>query len=134
MFGKALQQQASNPKGRLVRTIQPGSRDATWGFLIQGCSLPLLTLRVSWIKTTERQKGQSTTANGEDKVVCWQRIITVVSVVEANNAANNNKQMQCTMRFDSNGLRALLAVAAVKYNNNNDYMRQDVIAFIMTQV
>jgi len=127
VFGATLQQQASNPKGRLIRTTLPGTRDATWGFAMQGCMLPLLTLRVSWQKTAERQQGQSTTANENKKVVCWQRVISVLSVTES------DVRMSCTMRFSSNGLRAMLASAAIKFNDVN-LQRQDVINYIAGQV
>ena len=46
IFDASLVQSASTPTGNLVRTTLPGSRDMGWGFVLNGCALPYVTIRL----------------------------------------------------------------------------------------
>ena len=101
VFDDGLAQSAFAPGGNLVRTSLPGSRNVGWGFVLRGCAVPNITVRVSWHYTEDAHPvGESVPASGG---ACWRRTLTVLSVSEYGG-------MQCSQDgVDTNALRARFA-------------------------
>ena len=115
VFDAQLQLSAASPDGRLMRTTRPGSRDVAWAFRMDGCALPNATLRVSWAPAVETVQGQSAptpylvdaTGRTPPRVTCWQRTLTVRSVVPTG-IADPATALLCRQPMELNDLRALL--------------------------
>ena len=141
VFDDGLALQAASPDGNLVRTTMPGSRDPVWGFVLKGCALPVLTLRVRWLRQMQPIQGGSVTAdtaavvtNPADKTpaaVCWTRRITLLRVAETP-MTGQATAMLCSLRFlDSNTLRARLENPG--YGSMADARRAAALAYVMQQ-
>ena len=96
----SLAQSAFSPGGNLVRTPLPGSRRPGWGFVLRGCSLPNITVRVQWMEGEEPPVGESVDTS-QKSVACWTRSLRLMSVGEY--------PMQCSLDgADTNTLRSRL--------------------------
>jgi cysteine-rich repeat protein len=125
-----LLQTPANPKGVLIRTAKAGTRTAGWGFVLDGCALPVVTLRTEWTLITQRVQGESVAdtdsvltdineRGAPPKVRCWARMGRVVEVGSA--------PMQCQMGFTLNDLRVWLAKAETMTPNNLAEQREIVL-------
>ena len=140
-FDDGLALQAASPDGNLVRTTMPGSRDAVWGFVLKGCALPVVTLRMRWLRQLQPIQGGSVTqdtalivTNPADKTpaaVCWTRRVTLLRVAETP-MTGQATAMLCSLRLlDSNTLRARLANPA--YGSTADARRTAALAYVRQQ-